>query len=72
MRFARTKTRLVAEKQTPLPQDKTNTERRNPHSLAVRAFQFEMSVDQDLTVVAEALDDDIVKRWLVSIVFTRA
>ena len=28
-----------------------------------------MSVDQDLTVVAEALDDDVVKQWLVSIVF---
>ena len=28
-----------------------------------------MSVDQDLTVVAEALDDDDVKRWLDSIVF---
>ena len=28
-----------------------------------------MSVDQDLTVVAEAIDDDVVKRWLVTIVF---
>ena len=28
-----------------------------------------MSVDQDLTVVVEALDDDVVKQWLVSIVF---
>ena len=33
------------------------------------AFQLKVSVDQDLTVVAEALDDDVVKRWLVSIVF---
>ena len=38
----------------------------------VGAFQLKVSVDQDLTVVAEALDDDAVKRWLVSIVFTRA
>ena len=38
----------------------------------VGAFQLKVSVDQDLTVVAEALDDDVVKRWLVSIVFTRA
>ena len=28
-----------------------------------------MSVDQDLTVVAEAIDDDVVKQWLVPIVF---
>ena len=26
-------------------------------------------MDQDHTVVADALDDDVVKRWLVSIVF---
>ena len=31
-----------------------------------------MSVDQDLTVGAEAIDDDVVKQRLVSIVFTRA
>ena len=31
-----------------------------------------VSVDRDLTVVAEALDDDVVKRLFVSIVFTRA
>ena len=28
-----------------------------------------MSMDQDLTVVVEALHDDVVKQWLVSIVF---
>ena len=28
-----------------------------------------MPFDQDLTVVAEALDDDVVKQWLDSIVF---
>ena len=39
---------------------------------SVGAFRLEMSVDQDLTVVAEAIDDDVVKRWLVPIVFTRA
>ena len=32
-------------------------------------FQLEVSVDQDLTVVVEAIDDDVVKRWLVPIVF---
>ena len=37
----------------------------------VRAFQLKVSVDQDLTVVVEALDDDVVKQWLVSIVFSR-
>ena len=36
---------------------------------SVRAFQLKVSVDQDLTVVVVALDDDVVKRWLVSIVF---
>ena len=29
-------------------------------------------MDQDLTVVAEAIDDDVVKQRLVHIVFTRA
>ena len=38
----------------------------------VGAFQLEMSVDQDLSVVAEAIDDDAVKQWLVPIVFTHA
>ena len=33
-------------------------------------MQLKVSVDQDLTViVTEALNDDVVKRWLVSIVF---
>ena len=33
-------------------------------------MQLKMSVDQDLTVIViEALNDDVVKRWLVSIVF---
>ena len=36
----------------------------------VGAFQLEMSVDQDLSVVAEAIDDDdVVMQWLVPIVF---
>ena len=39
----------------------------------VGAFQLEVSVDQDLSViVAEAINDDDVKQRLVSIVFTRA
>ena len=39
----------------------------------VGAFQLEVSVDQDLSViVAEAIDDDVVKQRLVPIVFTRA
>ena len=39
----------------------------------VGAFQLEVSVDQDLSViVAEAIDDDIVKQRLVPIVLTRA
>ena len=34
------------------------------------SFSAQVSVDQDLTVVTEALDDDdVVKQWLVSIVF---
>ena len=38
----------------------------------VRAMQLKVSVDQDLTVIViEALNDDVVKRWLVSIVFSR-
>ena len=33
-------------------------------------MQLKVSVDQDLTVIVrEALNDDVVKRWLVSIVF---
>ena len=36
------------------------------------SFSARMSVDQDLTVVAEAIDDDVVKQRLVPIVFTRA
>ena len=32
-------------------------------------FQLKVSVDQDLTVVVVALHDDVVKQWLVSIVF---
>ena len=39
----------------------------------VGAFQLEVSVDQDLSViVAEAIDDDVVKQRLVPIAFTRA
>ena len=38
----------------------------------VGAFQLEVSVDQDLSViVAEAINDDDVKQRLVPIVFTR-
>ena len=37
-----------------------------PGRLDVGAFQLEVSVDQDLSViVAEAIDDDVVKQWLV-------
>ena len=33
-------------------------------------MQLKVSEDQDLTVIViEALNDDVVKRWLVSIVF---
>ena len=33
-------------------------------------MQLKVSVDQDMTVIViEALNDDVVKRWLVSIVF---
>ena len=35
-------------------------------------FSARVSVDQDLTVVAEAMDDDVVKQRLVPIVFSRA
>ena len=41
--------------------------------VGVGAFQLEVSVDQDLSViVAEAFNFDDVKQRLVSIVFTRA
>ena len=49
-------------------------QRRNPaeHWGAVGAFQHEVSVDQDLSViVAETINDDDVKQRLVPIVFTR-
>ena len=38
----------------------------------VGAFQLKLSVDQDLSViVAEAIDDDVVKQRIVPIVFPR-